>query len=166
MDKLKGFELHKYYEHFGGTKIHIIAEAEKSDMWIIDRDTKMSIAEDREGNLTPVGGSIQSAANWYEITRSIFVDNLNFEELKVSVPNTISIDIPEDVFAITIKHEYRLRIYKNGTIFLFDLAGYNDDCGLAKNIAQNDPVEALRVLRDYITDEQMVHFEKILFSGL
>ena len=163
---IKGFELHKYYEHFGGNKIHIIAEAEKSDMWIIDKNTKMSIAEDREGNLSPVGGSVQSAANWYEITRNIFVDDLSFKELKVSVPNDIPIGQPEDLFAITIKHEYRLRLYSNGTLFLFDLAGYNDDCGLARNIAQNDPVEALRVLKDHITDEQLIYFEKLLFSGM
>jgi hypothetical protein len=165
MAKGKSFELYKYYEHTGGSRYHIIAIARKSDMWIIS-ETGMAVAECREGNLHPVGTDPTSAVNWYEINKDIFRNDVRFEQINITVANDPPKDIPLDLYEITLKHDYILRVYKNGFILLYDKVGYYDDRGVIENLSNNDPAKVLEILKDQISDEQLIAIEKLLFSRI
>lgn len=115
----KSFEMGKFYCHTGGGKMHIIAEAYDSEMYMIDKGNKMFIAEERDGsmygftspndmlpatvshqplkqkqklnpyptelgNIKPVGSSEESASNWFEITREIFLLEDRPERINIS----------------------------------------------------------------------------------
>jgi len=152
--KPKGFELHKCYEHCGGSKIHTIALAEESEMWFVDKDKGMLIAEGRDGSLTQVGTSPGSAVNWYEIDKQIFRDDLSFKELKFEDQT----DPP--------KSAYYLRVYENGKVYFFSFIDYYDDCGLLKNLAEDNSADVLLILKDLVSPEILNQIERMLFQRL
>jgi hypothetical protein len=151
-----GFEMGKYYEHFGGEKMHIITATKKSDMWFIQPGGKMFIAETREGDLRPCDGSISSASNWYEITEEIFIENIGFDEYKFGWIKKGG----------TLVERFFLRIYKNNTLYLFDFNKKWDEDGISPNILENDYNKVLNNIDKFISEKQLAHFEKLLFERI
>lgn len=166
MQQPKGFELHKCYEHLGRSKLHTIALAKESEMWIVNKDKGMLIAEGRDGSLQQISTDVESAANWYEITRDIFINDENFVEFKFPVGKDTPIDEIEDIYKIELAHDYRLRIYKNGKTYLFDLANYYDEHGLLKNLVEENSAKVLDLLKDVADAHILTRIEKMLFERI
>ena len=156
--KPKGFELHKCYEHMGGSKIHTIALAEKSEMWIVDSDKGMLIAEGRDGSLIQIGTSVGSSANWYEINRKTFIDDTKFTDLEFQIRDRPKLH--------DLAYDYHLRIYENGVIYLFNFIGYYDDCGLLTNLVENNSAEVLKILKNITDNETLNKIERMLFERI
>lgn len=149
----KTFELYKYYQHMGARKVHVIAIANKSDMWYIDPNG-MLIAENREGGLEPLSQDISSSTGWYEINAEIFRDDLSFDEYKFGKLDGRKIE------------RFILRAYKNNNVFLFDLLNHTQDDGLYPNILVNDYNYVFKNISKIVNQQELIILDKILLERL
>ena len=156
----KTFELHKFYQHFGSTRLHIIAEADRSEMWKIDDGHKMLIAETREGQLQPISTIKGSGNGWYEITKEIFVDDIKFTDYEF---------IPHYEKTDSFMNKFMVRVYENGDAYLFDITQVSDE--LYEPVHKNDKGQILKWVKENMMDNKVHHtllesLEKALMGTL
>ena len=156
----KTFELHKFYQHFGSTMLHVISEAEISEMWRIDPGHKMLIAETREGQLQPISTIPGSGSGWYEITKEIFVNDIKFTDYEFT-PHYEKTD--------SFMNKFIVRVYTNGDVYLFDITEINDE--LQEPVCKNDKGEILKWVKEHMMDNKVHHtllesLEKALMRNL
>jgi hypothetical protein len=159
----KGFELYKFYQHFGGGKMHIIAQAHRSEMFIINNGSFMFIAEERDGSIKPVSNDICSCTGYFEISKEIFVEDL--EAIEYHYGQVDKTGIATD-FKKVVVPRFCLRVYRNNEIYMFDLLEHYDDDGLYPNILKNDVNGVFAHIRNYITPEEMFSLEKLLLERM
>lgn len=159
-----GFEMGKYYQHFGLEKMHIIAIAKESDMWYVGPGG-MLIAETRDGSLKPTDSSISSCIGWYEISSEIFIEDYSFDEYKFGSMK-IKHDVESQMYDRETIPRFFLRIYKNNEIYFFDLFNHYDDDGIQPNLIKNDYNGIYKNINKFINQEEKLLIERLLFERI
>ena len=159
----RGFELGKYYAHNGGTKMHIIAETNFSDMYHIDPGGIMLVGEDRAGGLQPIDGNLHGACNYYEISAQIFIEDLKPEEYKFG--NIRRQDKDTD-YKILDLPRFFLYLYRNNELYLFDFLDYYNEDGLQINIIKEDVNGIFAEFNKHVKPEEMALVEKLIFERI
>jgi len=167
----KKFELFKYYEHFGSERIHIIAEAKESDMWMIDPGHVMFIAESRSGSLKPITSALRPVTSnlcgcygWYEISRHIFLHDINFKEYKfgfIEIKNKTLTGFKKEIIS-----RFYLRIYDNGEPYFFDTFEHFEEDGLQINLLKNDYNSVFKNIKKHVSFDDMFHIEKLILEKI
>jgi hypothetical protein len=159
-----GFEMYKYYQHFGGEKMHIIALAKESDMWHVEPGG-MLIAETRAGSLKETSLSVSSCIGWYEITPEIFRDDSKFKEWKLG-EMVIKHDPETQMYDREKIPRFFLRIYENNQLYLFDLYQHYDEDGVQPNILVNDYNNVFKNINKFLIDTEQALLEQLLFERI
>lgn len=159
-----GFEMSKYYQHFGGEMMHIIAVAKESDMWYVG-PRGIFISETRGGQLKETSSEISSCTGWYEITPEIFRENIQYEEFKFG-----EMDIKHDIQSRKLDRvkisRFFLRIYKNNQLYLFDLYNHYDEDGIHPNILVNDYNGVFKNINRVLFKSEQTQLEQLLFERM
>lgn len=158
-----GFKLGKYYGHFGKSKIHIIAEAKESDMYHIDQGKVMLIAENRSGDLKPITGNITGCTGYFEISKEIFIESLEFTEYRFGEIDKTGKDTH---YKKVIVPRFFLHTYPNEEIYLFDLLSHYDEDGINPNIIEHDYNNVFKNLKNHVTSDELRIIEKLIFERI
>jgi hypothetical protein len=159
----KGFELGKYYGHFGKSQIHIIAETKESDMYHIDYGQVMFIGEERSGGLKPITSDITGCTGYFEISKEIFIEALEFKEYKFGEIDKTG---QETFYSTVIVPRFFMHTYPNGEIYLFDLLNHYDEDGLQPNILKNDYNNVFSNIKNHVTTKELKIIEKLIFERM
>jgi len=148
-----------FYEHMGGSKMHMIAIIVDSVMWMNNPKYPSLIGEGRDGSLQPCSSEPESDVGWYQINRDIFTNDHKPKRFKVAKEI-------KDIAGTVIGYDYNyvVLVYPGKTL-LFSLENTGK---FLVPLVEDDPAEIIDFFKNQglLNDSKVRELEKLFFQML